>query len=129
MSDEPPPPKSPDNPFDPAFDPAEIEDLVNDLGPESVAGLLRSAIEDISARLAHLRDLPGENLAEGRALAHQLKGLFGQFGAREAAREAAALEACGAPQAFALRRPVLLACAARAIAWFEDRRQALAALG
>lgn len=122
MSDEPPSANSAEN----AFDPAEIEDLVEDVGPQAVARLLMSCIEDVTARVTHLRDLPGEELAAGRALAHQLKGLFGQFGAREAAAEAAALEACGAPQAFALRIPTLLTCAARAIDWFEDRRRTLA---
>jgi hypothetical protein len=110
-----------------AFDPAEIEDLVEDVGAQAVARLLMTCIGDIRTRAARLGDLPSEDIAAGHALAHQLKGLFGQFGALKAAEEAAALETCVSPQAFVLRRQAFQGHVARALVWFEDWQASLAA--
>jgi len=111
---------------DDVFDPAEIDDLVDDLGPGEVARLLKIGLGDIGERVARLRDVSGDDLTEGCGLAHQLKSLFAQFGALTAAREAAALEACASPQAFAARLLAFEACARRALVWLEDKQAGLA---
>jgi len=111
-----------------AFDPTEIDELVNDVGPQSAARLLMRCIVDVRERVARLQDLPSDDLATVHGLAHQLKGLFAQFGAHTASAEAAALEACGSPQAFALRAPIFQGCAMRALAWFEEQHARLAPL-
>lgn len=112
---------------DDLFDPAEIDDLVDDLGPGEAARLLKLGLGDIGARLARLRDLPEDDLSEGRGLAHQLKSLLAQFGALTATREAAALEASAAPQAFAARLQTFEPCARRALVWLEAKQARLAA--
>jgi hypothetical protein len=76
------------------FDSSLLDDLKEDLGPETFVFLLGKCIEDVGFRLEKLSALPSAaaDPAATRALAHQLKGLFLQFGAPAATRDAAALE-------------------------------------
>lgn len=116
--------KDKDAPPDEAeFDQTLLDDLNEDLGPETFVFLLGQCIEDVGVRLKKLSGLPSaaaDSLAT-RALAHQLKGLFLQFGAQAAARDATALEAA-APAEADEKREKLRQSATRALALFEQAR-------
>jgi hypothetical protein len=77
------------------FDHTLLEELNEDLGAETFLLLLGQCVEDVGVRLGKLSALPSAaaDPAATRALTHQLKGLFLQFGATAAMRDAAALEA------------------------------------
>ncbi len=109
-------------PAPPEFDEAALAELLEDLGNESFVRLLGKCVEDVVARLAKLEAATGED-KQIRALAHQLKGLFAQFGATEAARAAAAAETCG-DDAVAESVSALRASAAAALHRFEGLRNA-----
>ena len=105
------------------FDQALLEELNEDLGPETFLFLLRQCVEDVSVRLGKLLALPSAaaDPAATRALTHQLKGLFLQFGANTAMRDAAELEAATPDDAEAkLER--LRRSGARALAHFQQLR-------
>ena len=74
-----------------AFDEGALGELREDLGDETFIQLLGKCVEDIRGRLARLEAV-GQDGKETRAIAHQLKGLFSQFGATEAARAGAVTE-------------------------------------
>ena len=109
-------------PAPPEFDEAALAELREDLGDESFVRLLGKCVEDVVARLARLEAAVGDD-KQVRALAHQLKGLFAQFGATGAARTASAAETCS-EEAIAESLTALRASAAAALARFEDLRNA-----
>jgi hypothetical protein len=108
---------------EPDFDTSLLDDLNEDLGPETFVFLLGKCIEDIGVRLDRLSALPSAaaDPAATRALAHQLKGLFLQFGAGSAARDAAALETA-TPDEADEKRERLQRGATRALGFFERLR-------
>jgi hypothetical protein len=77
------------------FDQSMLDMLNEDLGPETFAFLLGQCVDDVRLRLEKLSSLPSltADPAVVRFLAHQLKGVFLQFGANAASQDAAALEA------------------------------------
>ena len=102
------------------FDQSLLQELNEDLGPETFVFLLGKCIEDVGLRLEKLSALPSAaaDPATTRALAHQLKGLFLQFGANAAMHDAAALETAAPNDADqSLQR--LQQSATRALAHFE----------
>ena len=102
------------------FDQSLLQELNEDLGPETFVFLLGKCIEDVGLRLEKLSALPSvaADPATTRALAHQLKGLFLQFGANAAMHDAAALETAAPDDADqSLQR--LRQSATRALAHFE----------
>lgn len=108
---------------EPDFDTSLLDDLNEDLGPETFVFLLGKCIEDAGVRLDRLSALPSAaaDPAATRTLAHQLKGLFLQFGAQAAARDAAALETA-TPDEADEKRERLRRSATRALDFFEQRR-------
>lgn len=109
------------------FDSASLDRLSEDLGRETFIFLIGRCAEDVRERLDKLNALPDspERPEQARRLAHQLKGLFLQFGADRAAQDAAALEAC-ATETFDAGLAELSRSATRALAFFEARRDASA---
>ncbi|WP_294541246.1 Hpt domain-containing protein [uncultured Rhodoblastus sp.] len=105
------------------FDRSLLEELNEDLGPETFLLLLRQFVEDVGVRLEKLSALPSAaaDPAATRALTHQLKGLFLQFGANTAMRDAAALEEA-TPGDAAEKLERLRRSGARALAHFEGLR-------
>ena len=79
------------------FDESAVNELREDLGEQSFVRLLGKCVEDVTERLGKLDGAAAANDEKQiRALAHQLKGLFAQFGATEAARAASEVETCEA---------------------------------
>jgi CheY-like chemotaxis protein/HPt (histidine-containing phosphotransfer) domain-containing protein len=111
-----------DPPAAPEFDEAALAELREDLGNESFVRLLGKCVEDVTARLAKLEAATGDD-KQIRALAHQLKGLFAQFGATGAARAASEAETCGG-DTVAECVSALRASAAAALHRFESLRNA-----
>jgi len=105
------------------FDQSLLDMLNEDLGPETFAFLLDKCVEDVRIRLEKLSSLPslGEDPATVRFLAHQLKGVFLQFGANAASRDAAALETADSGNA-GDRLARLRVSAMRALDHFERLR-------
>jgi HPt (histidine-containing phosphotransfer) domain-containing protein len=98
--------------------------LREDLGEESFVGLIGKCVEDVLERLGKLETAAAtDDRQQIRELAHQLKGLFAQFGATEAARAAATAEACG-DEPLAPSLAALLQSAATVLARFRDLGQA-----
>lgn len=106
------------------FNPALLDELRDDLGPESFALLIGQCAEDVRVRLERLTGLPApaRDLALTRSLAHQLKGLFLQFGANVATRDAADLETCPVEAVDAGVARVRQS-AMRALAFFDETRR------
>lgn len=101
------------------FDQGMLDMLNEDLGAETFVFLLGKCAEDIRFRLEKLSALPSlADLTPVRALAHQLKGVFLQFGANAARIDAAALETAE-PGNVAERLERLRASATRALDHFE----------
>lgn len=101
------------------FDQSMLDMLNEDLGPETFVFLLEKCAEDVRLRLEKLAALPSPvDPAPVRALAHQLKGVFLQFGANAARIDAAALETAE-PGNVAERLERLRASATRALEHFE----------
>jgi hypothetical protein len=98
-----------------------LDELKDDLGLESFAVLIGKCADDVRVRLDKLTRLaaPAQDLATTRALAHQLKGLFLQFGATAATRDAADLETCTAEAVDASLARVFHS-ATRALAFFAE---------
>jgi hypothetical protein len=105
-----------------------LDELRDDLGQESFASLVAQCAEDVRRRLDTLNRLPApaQDLVLTRALAHQLKGLFLQFGATAATRDAADLETCAA-EAVEAGVARLHHSATRALAFFAATRAGTAA--
>lgn len=105
------------------FDESALNELREDLGEDSFVRLLGSCVEDVAQRLGKLDEAArADDPKQIQALAHQLKGLFAQFGASGAARAASEVETCEAdridPALAALKES-----AATALARFESLRR------
>lgn len=115
------------------FDLRLLSELREDLGEDSFGPILDACVSDISLRLEKLAEFCArrrhaaqegrepEDLATARALAHQLKGLFMQFGATAAAGDARKLESCEAA-ALEARVTALHESGARAVIYFGRQR-------
>ena len=105
-----------------AFDESALEELREDLGDETFARLLGKCVEDVRERLGRLDEAAAaKDHVKTRAIAHQLKGLFAQFGAIEAAATASATETSG-DDAIADSLPILARAAAAALLRFAALR-------
>ena len=103
------------------FDESALAELREDLGPESFGRLIATCIDDVRRRIAVLDASAGSEAT--RALAHQLRGLFAQFGAVQATQAAAETELSDENSlAENLRR--LKQFATRALTKFETIRDA-----
>jgi hypothetical protein len=113
-----------ENGYDPQgeaeFDQSLLQELNEDLGPETFVFLLGKCVEDVGLRLEKLSALSSAaaDPVATRALAHQLKGLFLQFGANAAMHDASALETA-TPDEADQRLQKLRQSATRALAHFE----------
>ena len=77
-----------------ALDRASLDELLDAVGPEAFSRLIGAFVQDASLSLDELR-AAGSEPARSRRAAHRLAGLFGQFGATEAADAAVAVERAG----------------------------------
>ncbi|KAF0097122.1 MAG: Signal transduction histidine kinase [Rhodospirillaceae bacterium] len=77
-----------------ALDRAALDELLDAVGPEAFGRLIDAFSKDATRALDELRDT-GTEPARLRTAAHRLAGLFGQFGATEAADAAVAVERAG----------------------------------
>ncbi len=109
----------------PTLDESVVAELREDLGDESFVRLLGRCIEDILERLGKLgAAVAASDGKQTRALAHQLKGLFAQFGATTAADAASATETCD-DGAMAQSVAALQRSATTALARFQELRGAI----
>jgi CheY-like chemotaxis protein len=76
------------------LDRAALDELLDAVGPEAFGRLIASFVQDASGALGDLR-AAGSEPARLRRAAHRLAGLFGQFGATDAADAAVAVERAG----------------------------------
>ncbi len=107
-----------------AFDESALAELREDLGDESFERLLGKCVEDVRERLDRLKQCASASDGKQiRAIAHQLKGLFAQFGALAAAAAASATE-LGGEEASADNLAALERTAAVALQRFETMRSA-----
>ncbi len=74
-----------------ALDRAALDELRDAVGPESFSRLIDAFMRDATQSLDELR-AAGSDPARSRKAAHRLAGLFGQFGATDAADAAVAVE-------------------------------------
>ena len=74
-----------------ALDRAALDELHDAVGPEAFSRLIEAFMRDATQSLDELRTA-GSDPARSRKAAHRLAGLFGQFGATEAADAAVAVE-------------------------------------
>jgi CheY-like chemotaxis protein len=77
-----------------AVDRAALDELYDAVGPEAFSRLIDAFVQDASLSLDELR-AAGSEPALLRRTAHRLAGLFGQFGATDAADAAVAVERAG----------------------------------
>jgi signal transduction histidine kinase/DNA-binding NarL/FixJ family response regulator len=77
-----------------AVDRAALDELHDAVGPEAFSRLIDAFVQDASLSLDELR-AAGSEPALLRRTAHRLAGLFGQFGATDAADAAVAVERAG----------------------------------
>ena len=103
------------------FDESAVTELREDLGPESFGRLIATCIDDVRRRIDALDSLAGSEATRG--LAHQLRGLFAQFGAVQAAQAAAATELSD-EHSFTENLQRLKQYAARALEKFKTIRDA-----
>jgi hypothetical protein len=105
------------------FDLEALAELREDLGSETFSFLIGKCAQDVRERLDKLGlAAPARDMAQIRALAHQLKGLFLQFSADATMRDATALES-GAAETIDASVAHLRASATRALAFFESQQE------
>ena len=80
--------------FEPHFDKSIVDEMREEMGKETFARLIAQCAKDVRLRMNQLQSPRCSGSQAARAVAHQLRGLFAQFGAVGAARVAATAETC-----------------------------------